>query len=245
MQISPKWLWTRWRKGLTSPPGRLLIGLTTRAPQVPSLLPMKLKQRVTLLYLTHKVSVKVSRRSVGGIAYRPTSKVVIPSGTYWCPPKDKDTIVSQSGTIYWFQCGDLSYDDGYIGETPRIFSERFKEHLKDSSPIHQQSNHTGHPTSQNNFQIIRREEHGIARNIKESIFIRVNNPTLNRSIGKFNLPHIWDRVLLNTPGLNFKRQLGMPIPTSPIKSSQLPPKFKLCQLPSHLLTGSEHVHRTS
>ena len=45
----------------------------------------------------------------------------------------------------------------------------------------------------------------LARNIKESIFIRVNNPTLNRNIGKFNLPHIWDRVLLNTPGLKLKR----------------------------------------
>ena len=47
--------------------------------------------------------------------------------------------------------------------------------------------------------------HGSARNIKESIFIRVNNPTLNRNIGMFNLPHIWDRVLLNIPGLNLKR----------------------------------------
>ena len=50
------------------------MGLTTRTPQVPSLLPMKLKPRVTLSYLTHKVSVKVLRRSVGGIAYRPTSR---------------------------------------------------------------------------------------------------------------------------------------------------------------------------
>ena len=49
----------------------------------------------------------------------------------------------------------------------------------------------------------------LARNIKESIYIRVNirvnNPTLNNNIGKFNLPHIWDRVLLNTKGLNFKK----------------------------------------
>ena len=36
----------------------------------------------------------------------------------------------------------------------------------------------------------------LAKNIKESIFIRVNNPTLNKNIGKFNLPHICDRVLL-------------------------------------------------
>ena len=39
------------------------------------------------------------------------------------------------------------------------------------------------------------------RNIKESIYIRVNNPTLNHNIGKFNLSHIWDRVLINTKGL--------------------------------------------
>ena len=38
-----------------------------------------------------------------------------------------------------------------------------------------------------------------------SICIRVNNPTLNRNIGKLNLHHIWDRVPLNTPGLKIKR----------------------------------------
>ena len=114
-------------------------------------------------------------------------------------------MVSKSWAIYWFHCGDLSCDDEYTGETFRTFGERFKEHLKDLSPIHHNSNHTGHPTSQNNFQIIGREGHGLARNIKESIFIRVNNPTLNRNMGQFNLPHIWDRVFLNTPGLNLKR----------------------------------------
>ena len=46
----------------------------------------------------------------------------------------------------------------------------------------------------------------LARNIKESIYIRVNNPTLNNNIGKFNLSHIWDRVLLNTKGLTLNKQ---------------------------------------
>ena len=41
--------------------------------------------------------------------------------------------------------------------------------------------------------------------LKNPYSIRVNNPTLNRNIGKFNLPHIWYRVLLKTPGLNLKR----------------------------------------
>ena len=101
-------------------------------------------------------------------------------------------MVNQSGAIYWYQCGDLGCDDEYIWETSRTFGERHKEHLKTLSPIHHHSNQTGHPTSHNNFQIIGREGHNLARNIKkESIFIRVNNPTLNNNIGKFNLPHIW------------------------------------------------------
>ena len=105
--------------------------------------------------------------------------------------KDKDPMVSKSRAIYWFQCGDLSSDDEYKGETSRTFGERYKEHLKDPSCIHQHSAHTGHHTSHNKFQIIGSEEYSLARNIKESISIRVNNSTLNRNIGKFNLPHIW------------------------------------------------------
>ena len=99
----------------------------------------------------------------------------------------------------------VTFDDEYIGETSRTFGERFKEHLKDPFPIHHHSDNTSHPTSQNNFQIIGKEGHGLARNIKESIFIRVNNCTLNETIGKFNLPHIWDRVLLNTSDLTLIR----------------------------------------
>ena len=115
-------------------------------------------------------------------------------------------MVNQSDAIYWYQCGDLGCDDEYIRETSRTFGERYKEHLKNPSSIHHHSNQTGHPTSHNTFQITGREGHNLARNIKESIFIiNIYNTTLNNNIGKFNLPHIWDRVLLNTPGLNSKR----------------------------------------
>ena len=123
-------------------------------------------------------------------------------------PKDKDPMVNQSAAIYWYQCGDLGCDDECIGETSRTFGERYKEHLKARSAIHHQSSQTGYPTNHNNFQIIGREEHNLARNIKESIYIRVNNPALSNNIGKFNLPHIWDRVLHNTKGLNLKRQVN-------------------------------------
>ena len=56
---------------------------------------------------------------------------------------------------------------------------------------------TGHNPTTNNFNIIGREDQGLARTIKEAIYIRVNNPTLNRSFCKYNLNHIWDRVNLN------------------------------------------------
>ena len=88
---------------------------------------------------------------------------------------------------------------------------------------------------QDNFQIIGREDHGIARTIKESICIRVNNPTLNRNIGKFNLHHIWDRVLLKTPGLKIKRHAQ---DIGHAQSSQP-------NSPMHFFTGSmEHAQRT-
>ena len=119
-------------------------------------------------------------------------------------PKDKDPMLNQSGAIYRYQCNNLGCDDEYIGETSRTFGERYKEHLKAPSAIHHHSTLTGQTTNHNNFQIIGREGHNLARNIKESIYIRVNNPSLNNNIGKFNLSHIWDRVLLNTKGLTLK-----------------------------------------
>ena len=113
-------------------------------------------------------------------------------------PKDKDAMANKSEAIYWFQWGDLTCDDEYIGKTSRTFGKRFKEHLKE----HHHSISTGHPTTQHNFPIIGREGHSIAKTVKRIyLHIRVNNPTLNRNIGKFNLHHIWDRVLLDTPGL--------------------------------------------
>ena len=117
-------------------------------------------------------------------------------------------MVNQSSAIYWYQCSNLGCDNEYIGVTSRTFGERYKEHLKVPSPIHHHSSQKGHPTNHNNFQIIGREGNNLARNIKESIFIRVNNPTVNNNIGKYNLPHIWDRVLLNTKGLSLKRQVN-------------------------------------
>ena len=112
----------------------------------------------------------------------------------WWHQKIKDHITKKSGIIYRFKCDRLECDEEYIGEISRTFEGRFKEHLKAPSPIHDHSNTTGHATSLENFSIVGREKQNLSRLIKESMFIRVNSPSLSKNIGKYHLLHIWDEV---------------------------------------------------
>ena len=107
-------------------------------------------------------------------------------------PKDKGRITSKNSVIYSYTCGMIDCDEEYIGESGRTFGERYKEHLKAPSPIFLHQSNSGHVTTLDNLKIIGREDNSLARNIKDSMYIRVNNPTLNRNIGKYNLPHIWE-----------------------------------------------------
>ena len=139
---------------------------------------------------------------------RPTSRVIKPSNQILVKPKGKDPFDKKSGAIYWYQCGELTCDEEYIGETSRIFGERYKEHLKEPSLIHGHRSQSGHSTNPDNFIFIGRENHGLVGTIKELIHIRVNNPTLNRNVDKYNPHHIWDRVLFNTPDLQISNDNG-------------------------------------
>ena len=94
--------------------------------------------------------------------------------------------------------------DEYIRETGKTFAKRYKECLNVPSCIHDHPNITGHDISINNFSIVDRGDYNLARSINEAIFIRVNDPSLNRNIGKYQLPHIWDEVLMNSFELRLK-----------------------------------------
>ena len=87
-----------------------------------------------------------------------------------------------------------------LEETSKTLGERYKEHLREPSHIHVYIQQRGHNTTDTSFNFIGREDQGLAKTIKESIYIRVNNPTLNHNTGKYNHSHIWDSVLFNTPG---------------------------------------------
>ena len=172
--------WTWWKESYHSSPVReatMPTPMTLLALCPPLLKP---KPRVTLSYLIPRAYAKASGRSAVSMTYRPTSRAIEPLKTSLFPLRIRIPWKTKSGAIYWFQCGELACGEEYIGETSRTFGERFKEHWKDTSPIFNHSCITGHTMTQDNFQIIGREDHGIARTAKESIYIRVNNPTLNR-----------------------------------------------------------------
>ena len=119
-------------------------------------------------------------------------------------PKDKDLKLTKSGVIYRYQCPNINCTDQYIGESGRSLGERYKEHLKVPSPICLHTSTTGHPVSPDCFTIVDREAKGLTRNIKQTMYIKVNDPSHNKNLGKFLLPQVWDQVLKDTPSLQLK-----------------------------------------
>ena len=119
-------------------------------------------------------------------------------------PKDRDAIWQKGGVIYRYKCGKVDCKEEYFEGSGRTFAERYKEHMKAPSPIHDHHNTTGHDIFLDNFSIVGREDQNLTKSIKKAIFIRVNDPSFNRNIGNYQLPHIWDEVLIHSPGLRFK-----------------------------------------
>ena len=112
--------------------------------------------------------------------------------------KDKDPKLTKSGIIYRYRCPNVTCTKQYIGESGRSLGDRYREHLKAPLPIHLHTSTTGHPVSPVCFTIIDREVQGFTRNIKEALYIKVNDPSLNRNLGKFLLPQVWDQILKDT-----------------------------------------------
>ena len=100
-------------------------------------------------------------------------------------------------------------------ESGRSLGERVKEHFKAPSPIHLHSTTTGHQVDPEQFNIVHKEVNSHSRTIKEAMFIHVQDPTLNRNLGEYQLPHIWDHFLLASPTLQHKPSSLPTTPTPP------------------------------
>ena len=78
----PKWALDKVERRLNKPSSEISDGANNQCTTGAQPATKEFKIKGHIVILTHKVSVKVSRRSVVDMAYRPTSKVVIPSETY-------------------------------------------------------------------------------------------------------------------------------------------------------------------
>ena len=105
-------------------------------------------------------------------------------------PKNKYSITNRGGVTYRYECGYPGCRMEYTGETGWAFGDRYKEHLRALSPIYDHTSITGHSIQLYNFSIVDRESQGIARTIKEAMFIRVNDLPLSRKLCKYQLAQI-------------------------------------------------------
>ena len=129
-------------------------------------------------------------------------------------PKDKLDPFDTCGSVYFIQCeGDNETEChySYVGETERSLRVRVAEHLRPSSSNSEVSRHihkdsSTHTVKPDKVKILARENKWFERGIRESIKIRIHQPSLNRDGGRYQLPHIWDSLLrakaVNTTNIN-------------------------------------------
>ena len=96
-------------------------------------------------------------------------------------PKVKMTPGIKSGTVYWCRCQVLNCNDEYI-ISQDIWRKIQKNILKCHLPYMYTLPPLAAPHHTGELQYSRQERQDFARKIKESIFKRVNNPTLNTNI---------------------------------------------------------------
>ena len=124
-------------------------------------------------------------------------------------PKDKDTITQKSGLLYRCKCAEVSVRRITLGSLQGPLGKRLKEHLRALPPFYNHANIKGHQTSVVNFTTVGRESHKVTRTIKDTINIRINDATLNRNIGKYQMLHIWNEILFSAQDLKLKDSLTL------------------------------------
>ena len=157
-------------------------------------------------------------------------------------PKDKDPKNNQTGIIYHYKCPQINCPSAYIGESGRSLGERVKEHFKAPSPIHLHSTTIGHPMDPEQFSIVHKEVNSQSRTIKEAMLIWVQDPTLNRNLGKYQLPHIWDHLLMASPTLQCRSSsIPTPSPTPNPPPTDVLPLLLPIQVGAYTFMVSTHI----
>ena len=129
-------------------------------------------------------------------------------------PVDKENVV---GPVYKIKCEEC--ESTYVGETERSLKARFSEHRRPSSITSEVAKHIHmdqpeHTAELDNTEILTTEPRWFERGVKEAIYIRALNPSLNRDGGRYNLPAVWDNIIKKRVKAERPRRRGASSPSS-------------------------------
>ena len=120
--------------------------------------------------------------------------------------KDKTPHEKRSHLVYGLKCPHSDCDRTYVGETQQAIKKRASQHRRPTpgdqpdSAIYSHLQESGHSFSDSDLVILDREDRWFERGVRESIYERVEKPSLNKPGGlRFNLSHVWDRTLEDIP----------------------------------------------
>jgi len=114
-------------------------------------------------------------------------------------PKDKSKKEETINPVYYIPCD--SCKDSYIGETERTLKTRFLEHRRpSSSDTSEVANHIHktcptHAVDIKDVIVLDRDPRWFERGVKEAIYIRAVNPSLNRDGGRYHLPEVYTNII--------------------------------------------------
>ena len=114
--------------------------------------------------------------------------------------KDRIPASKQTGMVYEMSC--LDCPGKYVGETLRSLETRVKEHMRhakpggrfDQSAIAEHVHKDGHKIDRGNVKILSREDKWWDRKVKESLFIKILEPSLNQDSG-LQISLLWKNAL--------------------------------------------------
>ena len=116
--------------------------------------------------------------------------------------KDKQAKDKQSNVVYGLTCAEKDCKESYVGETKQSLRARVNQHRRPSSSEAQNSavythiKNSGHIFNPEEVVVLDKEERWFERGVREAIWERVEQPSLNKKGGlRFLLSHAWDRAL--------------------------------------------------
>ena len=140
-------------------------------------------------------------------------------------PKDKSPRHKQSNIVYAIQCQDSECQEFYIGETKQPLHKRMYQHRRPSSSgvndsaVYTHLKATNHTFEDKDVKVLDKEHRWFERGVKEAIYVRREEPSLNRGGGlRHNLPRTYDSAIKKIP-----RSLSRDNST-PSRVTELPPE---------------------